>query len=134
MKKSVWAVVITLALFAGCKKNDNAAKWVGTYTDASNASVKQIVITEVDKSTVQMQLQTPSGSSFVTFVTIKGARLSDATDAIVNENGNILPDVVTLYHFSGSAILNGNALSFLGGAVSTSDSTNTHSYTFNGSK
>ena len=134
MKKSVLMAALILALFASCNKTDNASKWAGTYVGTVGSAINQIVITEVDKSTVQMQLQTPYNGSFVTFVTIKGAKLSDATDAVVNENGNILPDVTTLYHFSGTAILNGNALSFLGGAVCTTDSTNTKSYSFNGSK
>ncbi|MDB5282764.1 MAG: hypothetical protein JWO06_1839 [Bacteroidota bacterium] len=131
MKKSILAALVALVFFAGCKKTDNAANWVGTYTDKVNNNIQQIVIMKVDRNTIEIQLQKTAGN---TFLTLKSVALADATSAKVNENGNLPPDLVTIYHFSGSAILSGNDLTFFGNSVSTIDSTNTQSYSFNGSK
>ncbi|MFI4963455.1 MAG: hypothetical protein ACHP6H_06330 [Legionellales bacterium] len=131
MKNCILIIVAVAGLlFSGCNK-DNASKWVGTYMGTNGTNVNQIVITEVDKNTISIQLQTPYGGTFVTFVTIKAAKLTDATDAAIDEYGNILPDTVTSYHFTGTANLNGNTITFAGQGVNGNV---TKTYAFTGSK
>ncbi|HWB64645.1 MAG TPA: hypothetical protein VG603_14110 [Chitinophagales bacterium] len=141
MKKYAFVLAVALiAILAGCKKDtDNAAAWVGTYTSTGTVtdSLNQVTISEVNSSTLQIQLQYKyniSGVSGVyTFATIQGAKLSTATSASVNESGTISGSAGT-YQFTGGGALSGNSLTLTGQAVNTSNSSDIRYYVFTGSK
>jgi hypothetical protein len=140
MKKftSILAVLVfIMAFMPGCKKDtDNAAKWVGTYVGTAGYSntVNQITISEVNSTTLKIELQTPYAGTFITFVTISNAKLVDATNASVNEDGYILPDATTVYHFNGSGHLSGNTLTFSGTGTNSTNPSDVKGYAFTGSK
>jgi hypothetical protein len=130
-KHGLILAAFVLLILAGCNK-DNASKWVGSYMGTNGVGVNEIVVTEVDKNDISLQLQTPYQASFVTFVTIKDAKLKDANDAVIDEYGYIVGDT-TSYHFVGTANLNNNTITFSGSATNITG-TVVKTYSFTGTK
>ena len=139
MKKRIITPALALmiiAFIAGCNKDtDNAAKWVGVYSSPGSArdSINQVTITEVNSSTIKLQLQAKYAGVVYTVATIQRATLTTANTINVNETGNIagLPN---LYTFTGSGNLSGNAITVSGQGVNTTNSSDIRRYYFTGSK
>jgi len=122
------------------KKNDpvdstqiNSATWVGTYNGQSGQAIQRVIVEIVDSSTIKMQLQAPFNSSFVTYATIGGAKITSTTNVTINEDGLIYGSSDT-YSFTGSGNLNGNTLTISGNAASKTNALDVKPYYFTGSK
>ena len=125
-------------IFAGCKKTDNAAAWVGVYKGPGlTNTINQITISEVNSTTLKMVLQidTVIGGQTIVFdyATIQNALLSNATTAAINENGTISNTSGT-FHFLGGCALNGSSLQVTGTATNTANALDVRGEYFIGSK
>jgi hypothetical protein len=130
--RNVLVAFILLTGFGSCQK-DWAEDWIGVYTGVAGTAVNRVVVSKVDKKTLKLELQALYFGNYVTFATVANAKLSNATTATVSEDGMITgyPDV---YHFSGAATLDGNALTLNGQAQSKTNSSDIKYYPFTGSK
>lgn len=133
MKVKLFIAVFTLVtVFSGCQK-DWAEDWIGTYTGVAGTAVNRVVVSKVDKKTLKMELQALYFGNYVTFATVANAKLSNATTATVSEDG-MITGYSDVYHFSGAATLDGNALTLNGQAQSKTNSSDIKYYPFTGSK
>lgn len=112
--KLMVAVLVLIVAASGCKKTDNAALWVGTYTGTGNSNtINQVTISEVNSSTLQIQLQVTSGAGTITYATMLNAKLQSASAVTINETGQ-LAGSSDQYHYTGSGTLSGNTLTLSG--------------------
>lgn len=133
MKVKLFIAVFTLVtVFSGCQK-DWAEDWIGTYTGVAGTAVNRVVVSKVDKKTLKLELQALYLGNYVTFATVANAKLSNATTATVSEDG-MITGYSDVYHFSGAATLDGNALTLNGQAQSKTNSSDIKYYPFTGSK
>jgi len=132
--KLILLSVLVLVTISACKKTDNAANWVGTYTSGTPTdSVNQVTITEVNSTTLTIQLQAHYGSVVYTYATLQQVPLQSATTLTIDETGNIA-GYPALYQFTGSGVLSGNSLTLSGQAVNTVLSSDVKAYYFSGGK
>lgn len=117
----------------GCQK-DYAENWAATYDGTSaNNNLQRIVISEVGKNTLKLDLQTLAGNTYVTFATIGNGKLTSATKVDIDEDGSILGNSGN-FHFTGTGTLSGNTLTMYGLAVNKADANEKYGYEFTGNK
>lgn len=142
MKKLLFILAVLAIGIQSCKKDtdstvnpnvDNAADWVGAYNGQSGQYIQRVVISRVDNVTLKVDLQTPWAGTFLTYASIKNAKIKTATSAIVDEDGQIAGDPA-LYKFAGSVTKSGNSITVSGNATNKSNSSDVKGYYFNGSK
>lgn len=132
--KAIAFIMFTMAAISGCNK-DLATDWAGTYNGSSNSSntVQRVVVTDVDKKAVKMELQTLVFGSYYTFATIANGTLTNATTVTVNETGTIAGETDP-YQFTGSGTLNGTTLTISGQAVNKNNASDVKLYYFSGNR
>jgi hypothetical protein len=107
------ALIVVVIGISGCGK-DNAAAWVGVYSGTGFSNTfNQVTISEVNSSTLKIQLQVTSGGFSYTFATLQAAKLQSANGATVNETG-LLYGSSDQWQFTGSGVLSGNSLVLAG--------------------
>lgn len=133
MKTTLYFFCFILLIITGCKKTNDAANWVGTYTSQTGSNLNRIIVAQVTATAITMQLQKQDGSDYNTFTNLQKVTLTNGTTAAINENVNIV-GYTNVYTFTGSATLNGNSVSFSGKAVNTNNASDVINYSFNGTK
>jgi hypothetical protein len=132
--KTIAAALLVMATMMGCNK-DWAGDWAGTYNGSSNSSntVQRVVVTDVDKKAVKMELQTLVLGSYYTFATIANGELTNASTVSVNETGTIAGETDP-YQFTGAGTLNGTTLTISGKAVNKNNASDVKLYYFSGNR
>lgn len=142
MKNFLFIFTLVALVFQSCKKDtdstvnpnvDNTTDWVGTYDGQTGQYIQRVVITKIDNVTLKVDLQTPWVGNFLTYASIKNAKIKTATSAIVDEDGQIAGDPA-LYKFAGSITKSANRITVSGSATNKSNSSDVKGYYFNGSK
>jgi hypothetical protein len=128
-------VGLLLLPLAGCKNNDTASAWAGTYVTAPGGvygnTFNQVVITEGNRTTIAIAADTvlPTEQVF-TYATILHCTVQSTSAAAFSETDSVLgfnhPFLLT-----GTATLNGNVLTFEGTGINAYD---TIAYYFYGTK
>ena len=127
------AAIIALVTISGCNK-DFASDWAGTYDGSSgNNTVQRVVITEIDKKAIKLELQTLVLGSYYTFATIANGKLTNATTLNVDEDGTIYGETDP-YHFAGTGNLSGTTLTIAGQATNKNDASDVKQYYFSGNR
>lgn len=135
MKTKIFVALLFVAFFSGCKKDDWATDWIGTYDGTAGGVLNRIIVSKVGDKAIKMDLQTNLGNgTYYTFATIGNGTLTSKTHVTVDENGTIVSSPGKTYHFSGSGDLNGIHLSITGQAVNTNDNTDVNYYVFDGDR
>lgn len=134
MKTKVLALLaIALVTITGCNK-DWAGDWAGTYDGTSGSNtVQRVVVTDIDKKAVKLELQTLVLGSYYTFATIANGKLTDAKTLKVDEDGTIAGETDP-YHFIGAGTLNGTTLTISGQATNKNDASDVKLYYFSGNR
>ena len=147
MRKSILIGIILATIIASCSKpatnagqplnptGDNTTAWIGIYTGTVGGSntLNKVVVSKVNDSVVSMQLQTNVSGQYYTYATLQNVKLTTTTSATINENG-LIATFTDIYHFAGSALLNGNNLTVSGTGTSTTNSSDVKVYYFSGNK
>ena len=147
MRKSIFIGIILTSIIASCGKpatnngqplnhtGDNTTIWIGTYTGTVGGTntLNKVVVSKVNDSVVSMQLQTNVSGQYYTYATLQNVMLTTTTSATINENG-LIASYTDIYHFAGSALLNGNNLTVSGTGTSTTNSSDVKVYYFSGNK
>jgi heat shock protein HslJ len=134
MKQNIYhAIILVIGTWAlqGCKKD--ADQWVGIYNGKAGQSIQRVLVNKVDGKTLKVELQSVAGSLYFTYATIQSAKLNSATEATIDEDGQIAGFSGT-YRFSGSMTRNGNSLTISGKATNKANPADISPYYFTGSK
>jgi heat shock protein HslJ len=141
---AIFLVTALVAITACSKSNvgaplnpngDNTTAWIGTYTGSVGGTntVNRVIVSKTNNSSVNIQLQTNVLGGYYTYATIVSAGLTTTTNATINEDG-LIAGYTDIYHFAGSAVLNGNTLTISGSAANKNNSSDVKAYYFNGTK
>jgi hypothetical protein len=118
---------------SACKKNsDWASAWVGTYNGTvSGNNVNRVIISGINSTTLQIQLQTTVYGTYYTYTTLQHATLATASSVAVNETDSIAGQT-GIWNITGGGSLTGDSLKLSGTATQTGQTT--LYYSFNGGK
>lgn len=133
MKQSIIIGIIISVILMSCSKTSSGG-WAGTYngTVSGSSNINRVIISQPSSTSLQMQLQILYAGSYYTYVTIQNATVNGNT-ATINEDG-LIAGYTGTYHFSGSALLNGNNLTVTGSGTNIANSADVKYYYFSGSK
>ncbi|MCS6818549.1 MAG: hypothetical protein RMJ53_05035 [Chitinophagales bacterium] len=124
-------VLLILLAFSACRKD--ADNWVGTYDGQAGQYIQRVLINKVDNKTLKVELQTVISSVYITYATIQAAKLVSATEASVDEEGQIAGDPA-IYRFKATLKLSSKNLTISGSATDKNNPSNVKPYYFTGSK
>ena len=121
MVQRVLIALFGLLLFAGCKDTDNASKWAGTYITAAGGlypnSFYRVVVGENNLNSIRN----------VIYFVLQNVTVQNATGANFNENDSVV-GFLHPFELSGTATLNGAAITLQGTGVNAYDTIHFYFY------
>jgi hypothetical protein len=131
MKHILFVLIGLTVLVSGCKKDSG---WAGVYSgNTSGNTVQRVIVSDVNATTLKMELQVLNSGVYYTFATIAGAKVVSDNAAEIAEDGVIALTAGT-FRFAGNAQKSSSTLTIAGTATNKSNSSDVKYYYFTGSK
>ena len=134
MVQRILIVLFGLLLFAGCKDTDNASKWAGTYITAAGGlypnSFYRVVVGENNLTSIRIEADSsaaPSQSPNVIYFVLQNVTVQNATGTNFSENDSVV-GFLHPFQLSGTATLNGAAITLQGTGVNAYDTIHYYFY------